>query len=113
MAKKSKTVDFELVLKAKAIRRAEKLERTLTKLTAFHAPGSVAEDALKSVRNLLEQLRKEEISKESNSDRTKKKTKEGTDSQESKPVEIASPSKSPRKAKRQNKTEGLTVVGNT
>ena len=35
MAKKSRVVGDELVLTAKAIRRGEKLERTLTKLTVI------------------------------------------------------------------------------
>ncbi len=59
MSKKSKIVGDELVLTAKAIRRAEKLERTLTKLVVRQEPGSAAEAFLKSVQKGLERLRRD------------------------------------------------------
>src|SRR5689334_11853824 len=60
MAKKSRVVGDELVLTAKAIRRGEKLERTLTKLTIVQEAGSPAEAFLKAVQKGLAQLRKED-----------------------------------------------------
>jgi hypothetical protein len=62
MAKKSKIIGDELVLIAKAIRRGEKLERTLTKLAVVQETGSGAETFLKAVQKGLERLRKEGIS---------------------------------------------------
>ena len=62
MAKKSRVVGDELVLTAKAIRRGEKLERTLTKLTVIQEAGSPAEAFLKTVQKGLAQLRKEDVS---------------------------------------------------
>ncbi|WP_262273085.1 hypothetical protein [Microvirga yunnanensis] len=59
MAKKSKIVGDELVLTAKAIRRGDKLERTLTKLVVIQEAGSAAEVFLKSVQKGLERLRRE------------------------------------------------------
>ncbi|WP_201829504.1 hypothetical protein [Microvirga zambiensis] len=61
MAKKSRVVGDELVLTAKAIRRGEKLERTLTKLTIVQEAGSPAEAFLKAVQRGLAQLRKEDV----------------------------------------------------
>ncbi len=63
MSKKSKIPGDELVLIAKAIRRAEKLERTLTKLVTRQEPASAAEAFLKSVQKGLERLRKDESAK--------------------------------------------------
>ena len=62
MAKKSRVVGDELVLAAKAIRRGEKLERTLTKLVILQETGSPAEAFLKAVQKGLAQLRKEDVS---------------------------------------------------
>src|SRR4029079_18686505 len=44
------------------IRRGEKLERTLTKLTVIQEAGSPAEAFLKTVQKGLAQLRKEDVS---------------------------------------------------
>jgi hypothetical protein len=60
MTKKSRVVGDEGVLTAKAIRRGEKLERTLTKLVVIQEAGSPAEAFLKAVQKGLAQLRKEE-----------------------------------------------------
>ena len=62
MGKSSKIVGDEVVLTAKAIRRAEKLERTLTKLAVIQETGSAAETLLKAVQKGLERLRKSENS---------------------------------------------------
>jgi hypothetical protein len=62
MGKSSKIVGDELVLTAKAIRRAEKLERTLTKLAVIQETGAAAETLLKAVQKGLERLRKDENS---------------------------------------------------
>ncbi|QRM32720.1 hypothetical protein [Microvirga sp. VF16] len=70
MAKKSKIVGDELALTAKAIRRAEKLERTLTKLVVLRAPGGAAEAFLKSVQKGLERLRRDEGAEASETART-------------------------------------------
>ncbi|MCB8822179.1 hypothetical protein [Microvirga rosea] len=43
----------------KALRRAKKLERSLTKIVAQGEPGSALEDVLKSVQNGLATIRKE------------------------------------------------------
>jgi hypothetical protein len=73
MTKKSKIVGNELVLTAKAIRRGEKLERTLTKLVAISEPQSHAEAFLKAVQKGLARLRTDETSlKDEGKSRTKK-----------------------------------------
>lgn len=74
MAKKSKIDGEELSLIAKAIRRGEKLERTLSKLTRLNEPQSHAETFLKAVQKGLEQLRQEPASAEAGS-KPPKKTK--------------------------------------
>ncbi|MGO4385919.1 hypothetical protein AB4Y85_00120 [Microvirga sp. 2YAF29] len=75
MAKKSKTDGEELSLIAKAIRRGEKLERTLTKLTRLNEPQSHVETFLKAVQKGLEQLRQEPAATETQSKAPKKKAK--------------------------------------
>jgi hypothetical protein len=60
MGKSSKIAGDQLVLTAKAIRRAEKLERTLTKLVVVQEPGSATETLLKAVQKGLDRLRKDE-----------------------------------------------------
>lgn len=72
MAKKSKNVGDELVLTAKAIRRAEKLERTLLKLAALKEPASSIEGLLKALQDGLARLRKEDDTVESEKKRSKK-----------------------------------------
>jgi hypothetical protein len=71
MAKKSRIVGDEAVLTTKAIRRGEKLERTLTKLTIVQEAGSPAEAFLKSVQKGLAQLRREDVP--ANRERAEKK----------------------------------------
>jgi hypothetical protein len=61
MAKKSKIDGEELSLIAKAIRRGEKLERTLSKLTRLNEPQAHVETFLKAVQKGLEKLRQEPI----------------------------------------------------
>jgi hypothetical protein len=75
MAKKSKVDGEEFSLIAKAIRRGEKLERTLSKLTRLNEPLSHAETFLKAVQKGLETLRKEPTASESVSKAPKKKAK--------------------------------------
>jgi hypothetical protein len=75
MAKKSNNGGDELVLIAKAIRRGEKLERTLTKLVAMREPQSDAEAFLKTVQKGLEKLRKEPTASDSEKKPAKKKAK--------------------------------------
>jgi hypothetical protein len=62
MGKSFKIAGDEVVLTAKAIRRAEKLERTLTKHAVVQETGSAAETLLKAVQKGLERLRKSENS---------------------------------------------------
>jgi hypothetical protein len=70
-------VGDEVVLTAKAIRRAEKLERTLTKLAVIQETGSAAETLLKAVQKGLDRLRKNENSAPSgDACGERKKTKE-------------------------------------
>lgn len=75
MAKKSKIDGEELSLTAKAIRRGEKLERTLSKLTRLNEPQSHVETFLKAVQKGLEQLRQEPASTEAAIKSPKKKAK--------------------------------------
>ncbi|WP_404295424.1 hypothetical protein ACD578_28190 (plasmid) [Microvirga sp. RSM25] len=81
MAKKSKIIGDELVLTAKAIRRGEKLERTLTKLAVVQETGSAAEVFLKTVQKGLERLRNDESSTHSAGKHGKKKAADGAESQ--------------------------------
>jgi len=62
MTKKSKIAGDELVLIAKAIRRGEKLERTLTKLVTLQEPQSAAEAFLKAVQKGIQSLRTDDKS---------------------------------------------------
>lgn len=75
MAKKSKNGGDELVLIAKAIRRGEKLERTLTNLVALKDPQSHVEAFLKAVQKGLEKLRKEPTAFGSDDKPSRNKTK--------------------------------------
>ena len=77
MAKKSKIIGAELVLTAKAIRRGEKLERTLTKLAVVQETGAAAEAFLKAVQKGLERLRKDESPTQCDDKRGKKKAADG------------------------------------
>jgi len=93
MAKKSRVVGDELVLTAKAIRRGEKLERTLTKLTIVQEAGSPAEAFLKAVQKGLAQLRKEDAP----ADR-KRAEKKSASAEKTEPApRKASPASAPRK----------------
>jgi hypothetical protein len=100
MGKSSKIAGDEVVLTAKAIRRAEKLERTLTKLAVIQETGSAAETLLKAVHKGLERLRKDENSAPGGDARgERKKTKEPevqTVSQDEAPT--AKPSRKPKKS---------------
>jgi hypothetical protein len=75
MAKKSKTDGEELSLIAKAIRRGEKLERTLSKLTRLNEPQAHVETFLKAVQKGLEKLRQEPVASDAESKAPKKKAK--------------------------------------
>ena len=59
MAKKPKNDGKDLSLLAKALRRSEKLERTLTKMVGIDGMQPRAEAFLKAVKKGLEGLRKE------------------------------------------------------
>lgn len=72
MGKSSKIVGDEVVLTTRAIRRAEKLERTLTKLAVIQETGSAAETLLKAVQKGLERLRESENSAPSGDARGKR-----------------------------------------
>jgi hypothetical protein len=101
MAKKSKIVGNELVLTAKAIRRGEKLERTLTKLAVVQEAGSAAEAFLKAVQKGLERLRKDESPTQSDDKRGKKKAADGAEGQgmsQSEEVPTLKPSRRPKKS---------------
>lgn len=75
MTKKSTSVGDELVLIAKAIRRSEKLERTLTKLVVLQDPQSPAEVLLKAVQKGLRQFRADEPTGDDKSKGRAKKAK--------------------------------------
>lgn len=109
MAKKSDTA-YELVLTAKAIRRAEKLERTLTKLAGRHDASSPIEVFLKNVQKGLEQLRTEEVSVDGKGEGRKKKDK-NTAQLEVSPIEGAPSSKPSRKAKKSLNVVEATEAG--
>lgn len=75
MTKKSKIVGDELILVAKAIRRGEKLERTLTKLIAFGEVQPHVVSLLKAVQKGLAHLRTDETSFKENSKNRAKQAK--------------------------------------
>jgi len=99
MAKKSRVVGDELVLTAKAIRRGEKLERTLTKLTVIQEAGSPAEAFLKTVQKGLAQLRKEDVSIDRERAEKKSVLAEKTEAVPRKAPRMPAPRKSARKPK--------------
>ena len=99
MAKKSRVVGDELVLTAKAIRRGEKLERTLTKLTVIQEAGSPAEAFLKAVQKGLAQLRKEDVSTDRERAEKKKAPAGEAETTGSKAQRMPTPRKSIRKSK--------------
>jgi hypothetical protein len=102
MTKKSKIVGDELVLIAKAIRRGEKLERTLTKLVALSEPQSRAEVFLKAVQKGLARLRTDETSlKDEGMSRTKKSKPSG----EQKPKDDTSAPVVVKRVPRQTKSD--------
>jgi hypothetical protein len=100
MGKSSKIAGDELVLTAKAIRRAEKLERTLTKLVVVQEPGSAAETLLKAVQKGVERLRKDESSARSDDTHGTRKTTEESEVQKVCQGEVpaAKPSRKPKKS---------------
>lgn len=75
---------------AKAVKRGEKLERTLTKLVAYSDPGSAAESFLKSVQEGLKAIRKGAKSKGA-----KPAIKRTSDESAKKPTKRKSASKKP------------------
>ena len=99
MAKKSRVVGDELVLTAKAIRRGEKLERTLTKLTVIQEAGSPAEAFLKTVQKGLAQLRKEDVSTDRERAEKKKALAGKAEPMARKAQRMPTPRKSARKPK--------------
>ena len=99
MAKKSRVVGDELVLTAKAIRRGEKLERTLTKLTVIQEAGSPAEAFLKTVQKGLAQLRKEDVSTDHERAEKKKAPAGKAEPMGRKAQRMPTPRKSIRKSK--------------
>jgi len=99
MAKKSRVVGDELVLTAKAIRRGEKLERTLTKLTVIQEAGSPAEAFLKAVQKGLAQLRKEDVSIDRERAEKKSVLTEKAEAVPRKAPRMPAPRKSARKPK--------------
>jgi hypothetical protein len=99
MAKKSRVVGDELVLTAKAIRRGEKLERTLTKLTVIQEAGSPAEAFLKAVQKGLAQLRKEDVSIDRERAKKKSVLSEKAEPVPRKAARTTAPRKSARKPK--------------
>jgi hypothetical protein len=79
MTKKSKIAGDELVLTAKAIRRGEKLERTLTKLVTIQEPRSAAEAFLKAVQKGIQSLRTDDTSSTDKGKISAKKAKASVD----------------------------------
>jgi hypothetical protein len=100
MGKSSKLAGDELALTAKAIRRAEKLERTLTKLVVVQEPGSAAETLLKAVQKGLERLRKNESSARGDDTHGTRKMTEESEVQKMSQGEVpaAKPSREPKKS---------------
>jgi hypothetical protein len=100
MGKSSKIAGDELALTARAIRRAEKLERTLTKLVVIQETGSAAEALLKAVQKGLERLRKDESSSRSDETPVKRKNSKGSEDRKVSQGEppVAKPSRRSKKS---------------